>query len=55
MSDPERDEDPMLGFLFGNVDEDNELDEEYIDTVSHVYLMAGFQVMTWLNALFYKT
>jgi len=27
--DDERKEDPMLGFMFGNVGEDSELEEEY--------------------------
>lgn len=27
--DDERNEDPMLGFMFGNVGEDSELEEEY--------------------------
>ena len=43
MSEPEGDEDPMLGFLFGNVNEDNELDEEYIDSVSLRHLPSGFK------------
>ncbi len=44
----EGNEDPMLGFLFGNVGEDNELEDEYeLDKVRAVSCVRPFVSPWW--------